>query len=352
MTSMNSDRLRSLLDAFRRKHGVPALGAGILTHDSQLDLDVIGVRIRGGNDPVTPDDRWHIGSCGKSITAALYARLVERGAAEWGARLPDLFPDLANAIDPGWSDITIDDVFLSEAGLPANLVRSAMVAAWRDTRPLRAQRTETVATALARPPRRPGRFLYSNLGYIVIGAAIDRITDLPFESALIIHVLKPLGITSGGFGPPPTLWGHGGPMLQLGPLGMVDLGGTSPADPLRARSDNPAIMSPAGRLHLTLVDWAKFQRVFLIHGGGFLRPETIERLLTPAPGRGYRQAMGWATARAPAVSFGQQGSNTYWVATALIDCGRARTAMVVCNEGRARLIRQTPKLAVQLLSDA
>jgi CubicO group peptidase (beta-lactamase class C family) len=280
------------------------------------------------------------------------ARLVERGDAEWGTRLPDLFPDLADTIDPGWDAIPIDQVFVSRSGLPANLTKAEMLAAWRDARPLREQRTETTAAALARPPRRPGRFLYSNLGYIVIGAAVERIAGVSFESAVTTHVLEPLGITSAGFGPPPGLWGHGGRMLALGPLGLVDLGRGGPADPEWVESDNPAIMSPAGRLHLTLEDWARFQRVFVTRGEGFLRPPTVERLFTPASGRGQRQAFGWAPARALGnASFAQQGSNTYWVATAVIDGAAERTAMVVCNEGRARILRRTPKLAVSLFPE-
>ncbi len=235
---------------------MPALGAALVTRDGGLDVDVVGVRIRGGDDPVTPDDPWHIGSCCKSVTAVLYARLVERGDAEWGIPLPALFPDLADTIDPGWAAVTIDDVFVSQAGLPANLGRAEMKAACGDAAPLERQRTAATTAALARPPRRPGRFLYSNLGYIVIGAAIERITGLPFESALALHVLEPLGITSAGFGPPRELWGHGGRMLALGPLGLVDIGRGAPADPERVESDNPAIMTPAGRLHLTLADWA------------------------------------------------------------------------------------------------
>jgi D-alanyl-D-alanine carboxypeptidase len=333
---------------FQRKYSIPALGAAIVTRDSVLDVDVIGVRVRGRDDPVQREDRWHIGSCGKSITAALYARLVERGDAQWGTPLENLFPDLTD-IDPGWQTITIDDVFVSQAGLPANLSRAKMRAALQDARPLPEQRTEVAATALVRPPRRPGRFLYSNLGYIVIGAAIERLAGLAFESALATHVLEPLGITSGGFGPPGDLWGHGGRMLKLGPY-LLDLGQGAPADPERLESDNPAVMSPAGRLHLTLEDWARFQGVFLNHGGDFLQRETVDRLLTPAPGRGYRQALGWAPVHGlDGISYGQQGSNTFWNAVALIDGTRERTALVVCNDGRAKLMRELPKLTVRLL---
>lgn len=301
---------------------------------------------------MTLDDRWHIGSCGKSMTAALYARLVERGDAVWGASVRDLFPDLADGIDPGWSAISIEDVFASQAGLRANLGRSDLIRARHDATPIRDQRTAVTAAALARPPRRPGRFLYSNLGYIVIGAAIERITDLTVESALTTHVFEPLGMPSAGFGPPSELWGHGGRMLSLGRLGLFDIGRTGRADPTAVSSDNPQVMAPAGRMHVALADWAKFQRVFIEDGIGFLLPETVDRLLTPAPGPGYRQAMGWASAHALGdASFGQQGSNAFWVATAVIDARRERTAMVVCNEGRARLLKQTPVLAAQLLAE-
>lgn len=134
------------------------------------------------------------------------------------------------------------------------LTKPAMVAAWKDARPLPDQRTDAAAKALARAPIKPGRFLYSNLGYILIGAAIERIVGVPYESALRSHVLEPLGITSGSFGPPPGLWGHAGRLLPLGPLGALDIGRGGPADPGDVESDNPAVMAPAGRLHLTLED--------------------------------------------------------------------------------------------------
>jgi len=343
--------LRSHLEEFRSEHRIPAIGAGIVTREGQQDLDVLGERVRGGGDPIRLDDRWHLGSCGKSMTAALYARLVERGEAEWGTPVRALFSELRDVVDPGWDRVTVDDVFVCQAGLPANLTKAEMVSAWKDMRPLPEQRSEVASKALARAPRKPGRFLYSNLGYILIGAAIERITGVPYESALRTHVFEPLGIASAGFGPPPVVWGHGGRMIALGPLGLFDLGRGDPADPEQVESDNPAVMTPAGRMHLTLEDWARFHRVFLTEGGDFLRLGSIERLMTPAPGRGHRMSPGWG--RMPEkldASFAQQGSNTFWVATAVVDGDRERTAMIVCNDGRARLLRRTVPFALQLLA--
>ncbi len=73
----------SELSVFRDRYGIPAVGEALVTRDGVVELDLIGARVRGG-DPVGARDAWHIGSCGKAMTAALYARLVERGEAEWG----------------------------------------------------------------------------------------------------------------------------------------------------------------------------------------------------------------------------------------------------------------------------
>jgi CubicO group peptidase (beta-lactamase class C family) len=338
--------MRSSLLDFRDRHGVPAVGAAIVGADGDVVVDVVGTTRRGGSDAVTVDDAWHIGSCGKSMTAALYARLVERGDAQWCAPLGDLFGDVA--VHASWNSVTIDDVLVHRGGVQANPSRGELLASLRDQRPLREQRTSVVAGELCRPPARPGRFRYSNLGYIVAGAAIERITGLAFEEAMTVHVLEPLGITSAGFGPPPRILGHGGRAAIMVRHRLVVGRGRS-ADPSDVGSDNPPVMTPAGRLHLALTDWAKFQQVFLAGGTSFLSAESVQRLLTPV-GRPPCQAMGWAPAQLDGVSVGQQGSNSYWMATALIDSDRSRTVMVVCNDGRTRLMKRTALFAAQMLA--
>lgn len=346
MTDLGRDHLHGLLVDFRDRFGVPALGGAIVTRTGTLEVEAIGVRRRGGSDPVTIGDQWHIGSCAKAMTAALYARLVERGDTEWGVPIRDFFPDLADSLDPGWSAPTIDEVLVCRSGMQANLSRAEMLRSWEDTSPPTEQRTRAVLSALSRPPRSRGVFRYSNLGYIVAGAAIDRIAGMPFEDALHINLLQPLEITSAGFGSPPDIWGHR-PKLQVGSL---SIGRGSPAEPGQARSDNPAVMTPAGRLHLTLTDWAKFQQLFLNQGADVLKPATIEHLLALPPGRGTSMAMGWAPARLPeGTSYGMQGSNTLWAATALTDPNLERTAIVVANDGRTRLLRRSTQLAASLL---
>ncbi|MEA2001278.1 MAG: serine hydrolase [Actinomycetota bacterium] len=346
MTGVGKHHLRRLLLDFRDRFAVPALGAATVTRTGTLAVDVVGSRQRGGCDPVTVDDQWHIGSCAKAITSALYARLVEQGDTEWAVPVRAFFPDLADSLDVGWSGPTVDEVLVCRSGMRTNLSRAELLKAWEDTSPMTEQRTRAVVSALSRPPDRRGAFRYSNLGYVIVGAAIDRIAEMPFEDALRINLLEPLGITSAGFGPPPDIWGHR-PRFQLGSL---TIGRGSPAEPGSPRSDNPAVLTPAGRLHLTLADWAKFQQLFLNQGHDLLKPATIEHLLTLPADKSRGMAMGWASAaNLDGASYGMQGSNTLWAATAIIDANLDRTAMVVANDGRTRLLSQSAQLAASIL---
>lgn len=334
------------LDSFRRRHGVAAIGAATIDASSPTieSIDVAGVVRRGADDAVVESDAWHIGSCAKALTAALYARLVEQGRAEWGAHLVDLFPDLAVSTHRGWSAVTIDELFTCRSGLPANPNRIAMQAAYDDTDPVVDQRSRAARAALSDPPDRHGRFRYSNLGYVLAGAAIDRIADSTFESALRTEILDLLGVSTAGFGPPPRLWGHR-PRLQLASL---CIGRGKPVGPDDLRSDNPPLLTPAGRLHLSLSDWARVQRLFL-DGAGLLGPGSLHHILrTPTDGRGM--AMGWAAPKGlPGVALGMQGSNTTWAATAMIDTDRSRMTLVITNDGRTSMLRATARLAAELL---
>ncbi|HSW41116.1 MAG TPA: serine hydrolase [Patescibacteria group bacterium] len=341
--------MKDRLEAFRQRHRVAAIGAATLdiSRDVADDVDVyvVGVTRRAGTEAVVVSDAWHIGSCAKALTAALYARLVEQGRAEWGTRISDLFPDLADAVHDGWALATIDDLFTCRSGLPANPTRQAMSGAYRDHRPAVDQRTAAARSALIDPPRNQFRFLYSNLGYVVAGAAIDRLAGQSFEALLRSEILDPLGVTSAGFGPPPRILGHR-PRVQIG---NFCLGRGDPADATDIHSDNPPLLTPAGRLHLSLSDWARVQRLFL-DGAGLLAPASLEHLLRrPSDGRGM--AMGWASSRGlPGIELGMQGSNTMWAATALMSDDRRRMAMVITNDGRTSLLGSTALLAADLLA--
>ncbi len=343
---MSSDLLRAL-QHYRRRMRVPAAIAAVTDAEGVLAIEVVGTRSRAQPQSVaTIDDQWHIGSCGKSITALLYARLVEAGLAAWHTPVSDLCPDVG-PIDPGWADPTVDDLLHCRAGVTPNPSPSEMRRLFKRTDPVVDQRSEAVARVLRTAPNNVGRFCYSNLGYIIVGAAIDRLAGMAYEDAMQHWVWGPLGIISAGLGPPPHVIGHR-PRVQLGAI-AAGRGRPAPTGD-RTGADNPLLFNPAGRWHLTLPDWARVQRVFLQDASPLLSHESINHLLADThSGSGRSMSMGWATGEGLGATHAMQGSNTMWAATAVMDRDAQLTALVVSNDGRTRVLTTSAKLAGSLL---
>ena len=79
----------------------------------------LGVRALGSHpEPVTTNDRWHIGSDTKAFTATLIARLVEKGVMHFDDTLAASFPAFAEAMDPAYRTITVTQLLSHTAGLP------------------------------------------------------------------------------------------------------------------------------------------------------------------------------------------------------------------------------------------
>ena len=311
-----------MLDSILAKTGAPALGGAVFGPSADIYLQVGGTRRAGADDPITSADLWHIGSNGKAMTAALYAHLVEQGRIPERATLGDLFPGMS--IHAELAAATAEDIMAHRAGLTdASLSMPGwLLLAHADRRPVAQQRRALIEQVLAAAPTgRPANFAYANINYIVIGAAIEQATGRSWEEVIAAELFGPLRMTSAGFGPPrgDQPWGHrnGRP---VDPAGMAD---------------NPPVLGPAGRIHLSLADYGHFLRVFLNDGAGWLKPETVQRLIAP-PTSDSAYAHGWMSYRqrdwALGPVFAHEGSNTMWHAVTLLAPARRLAIVAVSND--------------------
>lgn len=337
------------LEAFLKKTGAPALAGAVIDRHGVVHIEAAGARRNGSPDQVTIDDRWHLGSNTKAMTAALYGRLVEAGLAQWDATLPTLFPDLK--LHPAWSAATIDQLLTHRAGLADGelLNPSWLKASRNDPRPLDVQRASLTAQALERPPKgKAGRFAYANANYILAGAAIERLTGGTWEAAMRRWLFEPLNMASAGFGAPlgDNAWGHRAPPL----IGAVVA--PTPMAPTDPGAENPLALGPAGTVHATLTDYGKFLRLFLTDGGGLLKPETMARLTTPVGDGGTPYALGWGLAppmpwtRGPALV--HEGSNTMWHMLTVAAPERGMAIVTACNAGPHATRLAAPLMAQRL----
>jgi CubicO group peptidase (beta-lactamase class C family) len=242
--------LGALVAGIRTERGLPALGGAIVTRDGLVGIGVAGERRAGSGPPVTLEDRWHIGSNLKAITGALAAVAVSRGALSWDLTVADAFPELDAVIRSEYRGVTLRDL-LANRGRIRNDAPGGTYAGPT----ARAQREAMVAWALTAPPIGPvGAYHYSNPGFVIAGAIVERALGGDFEDLLGSEFMEPLGATSLGWGPTTGVGGTDQPVGHRPSDGSWD--------PCEA-CDNPPGLSAAGRAHVSLGDWAKVVQEFL-----------------------------------------------------------------------------------------
>ncbi|MGH7616621.1 MAG: serine hydrolase domain-containing protein [Gemmatimonadaceae bacterium] len=341
--------LTRILDSVRAATDLPALGAAIVTSDSVLALDVVGVRRLGDTTRATKNDLFHIGSDTKAMTAGLLGLLVDRGRLKWTSTLAELFPDLAAGMRPEYRTLQVRELLSHQSGLVPN-----PTIAFNDGTP-RAQRVAFLKWVLAQPPATErGKYSYANSNYIVAGAIAERLLDGEYEALVVDQLLRPLGITSVGFGAP----GTPGRVDQPWPHTVNAAGKPRPVPP-GPDADNPPVFGPAGRAHLTLADWSIWIRTVLRAARGGPSPwtaATAKALVTPVvqldPATGY--AFGWLVTTRPWAGPGGRaithaGSNTANFAVAWIAPEANFAVLVVTNQGGDAAARDADGLAGRLI---
>ena len=327
--------LAEIVEAIYIQTNVTALGAAIVHADGRIDIAVAGERTRGSGDYVQPGDMWHLGSNTKSMTALLYADLVGQGTLQWGATLPELFPQHAKNMHADWSGVTIEDL-LQHASGSADVDVDWLRAAHVSEKSEQVQRADTVAEFLYQPPVYPkGSFQYANLNYILAGAAMEQATGQSWET--LMRAGSPgalMGAEGWGFGPPQGAQpqGHYFKGLSAYPAGQEWMG-----------ADNPRALGPAGTVHASLRSWGEYARAFLPGSG--LMPEGTRTKLTTTD---TDYALGWAVYDDP--QWGRMlqhaGSNTMWLAQIIVLPEHDVALLVTTNEaGMAAdlAVRETTK---------
>jgi CubicO group peptidase (beta-lactamase class C family) len=325
--------LGPLLEPLRAETDLPALAAAVLDSERLLAAGAVGARRRGDPATVTLRDRWHLGSNTKAMTATLIALLVDAGKLGFDARVGDLLPEAAPALHPDHAATTIEMLLGHRAGLPGDVPPEIWSELWKPGDPVE-QRRWFAREMLKRAPRsRPGaRAVYSNSGYIIAGAAAERVGGASWEALLRARLFEPLGMRSCGFGAPAAPgavdepWGH-----RPSDAGAVPV----PPGPL---ADNPPALGPAGTVHCALEDWARFLRLHLRAARGAPTPlgslATLRRLQAPGPDGTY--ASGWLVVSRPwagGTALTHAGSNTMFFATAWLAPAKDRALLAVTNQG-------------------
>jgi CubicO group peptidase (beta-lactamase class C family) len=184
---------------FERLEGWGLSGVAVLGTDREVRAATgIGWADREARRPFTPETRMPWLSVSKSFTSGLTMYLIQQGELEESTRLRDLFDDVPR----DKARIRLDDLMLHVSGLAAQLRHRdfdgppEFEPVDRETLVRRAFGSELVARPVT-------RFVYSNLGYNLLAAALVEHQGRPLEELLDALVLQPAGIHYSGLAPLP-----------------------------------------------------------------------------------------------------------------------------------------------------
>ena len=234
---------------------------GIVTGGEIVIAEGFGFADTAGDIPARADHLFRIGSITKPVTAMAMLRLVHLGAARFGDPVTTFVPELAGVENPyDWTPgPSIFQLATMTGGLarePENLPRYLVGAPqdWLDTA-FRALE----ATSFDYEPGT--RYQYSNIGYAMLGAAVERAAGEPFMDHVAANLLAPLGMDSSTFFPTPELEGR----IAAG-VAVQDDGSLDADTPAREHAGR-GYKVPNGALYSTVSDLGVFLR-FLAGTGG------------------------------------------------------------------------------------
>jgi len=348
-----SDPVSQMLENIRVKHNFPALAAAVVVDGKTVVTNAVGFRKNSGTEKVTVDDKFHLGSVTKSMTATVAAMLVEQGNTSWTTTIGEAFPESKSDIHPDYLGVTLEQLLSHRSGAPGDAPGGLWRNAWAAKGTATEQRLAFIKGILARKPEaKPGtKYLYSNQGYTIAGVMLEKATGKTWEDLLRSMLFEPLGMTTAGFGAPASVdkvdqpWGHAKKLLS----------GSEPVPP-GPGADNPLAISPAGAVHCSLGDLAKYAAFHMAGERGkseLLEAESLKKLHT-AVADNDDYALGWRVLKrswANGRALMHNGSNTMfyvvvWMAPekncAVIVASNVGVdeAFAGCDEAAGKLIHQ------------
>jgi serine-type D-Ala-D-Ala carboxypeptidase len=248
----------------------------------------------GGQDAVHPTTLFDLASLTKAVATTTIAMLLyERGLLDLEAPVSAIVPEFTTdaARDPRRQEVTLRMLLAHSSGLPAH--EKFFLKARTRAELLEAAFT----TPLAVDPAT--RTEYSDIGFIILGTALERLADESLDRFSQREIFAPLAMTHTTFNPPLEIRAKIPPTADDQTFRRRIIQG-------EVQDENASVLggvAPHAGLFSTAEDLAKFAQAMLNHGSPILRPETValftRRESTPP---GTSRALGWDTPSAPSQS--------------------------------------------------
>jgi len=298
---------------------------------------------------VNPSTLFDLASLTKVVATTPMAMLLyQRGLLDLDAPISAIIPEFITdaAKDPRRNQVTLRMLLSHSSGLPA-YEKLFLKARTRD---------ELLAAAFTTPlAANPAtRATYSDIGFIILGIALERIADESLDLFCQREIFAPLTMTNTTFNPPKEIRSQIPPTADDQTFRHRIIQG-------EVQDENAFVLNGVAAhagLFSTAEDLASFAQAMLNQGRPILRPETLARFThrESAPPDTTR-AFGWDTPSVPSQSGKYFSPNSYghlgYTGTSLwIDPARQLSITLLTNRTWPESTTQTIKQVRPLFHDA
>jgi serine-type D-Ala-D-Ala carboxypeptidase len=279
-------RVFELLQHAIAERAFPAASLAVNHRGKLIVLKSVGRFSYEANSPqVTTGSIFDLASVSKVVaTTSMAMILYERGLLDLEAPIAAIIPEFGDASDSRKAEVTVRMLLAHSSGLPAYEKLFLRVK----------NREGLIAAAFTAPlTADPGtRAEYSDIGFIILGAALERIADEPLDRFCRREVFGPLGMGRTTFNPPATWRASIVPTADDRAFRRRVIQG-------EVQDENASVLGGvAGHAGVfsTAQDIAIFAHAMLNGGGPMVRREVLaqftRRESSPA---GTSRALGWDT---------------------------------------------------------
>jgi CubicO group peptidase (beta-lactamase class C family) len=256
----------SLIAAELARRPVGSVTAGVVVGKQLIWSKSYGEADREKKIAADTDTVYRIGSITKMFTALMLEQLVDAGKVHLSDPVEKYFPEV-NTVQgrfPGAPPITLYQLATHTSGLgrePDNIeaATTGPVSDW--------EKTLIAALPHLQYQSEPGiRFLYSNMGFAILGAALSRAAGESYVSYVPKHIFEPLGMTHSALERNAQMLPH----LSKGYMAMGPNGEVDSETAQREHETGRGYKVPNGAIYTTVGDLARFASFLMGQG-----PETV-----------------------------------------------------------------------------
>src|SRR5262245_37656431 len=269
--------LTGIIEKTLAENGVPSMSIALVRGDSIVWKAAFGYSNLRSRTPATTETLYSTGSSFKSVTATAVMQLAEQGKL----RLDD-------PINRYLGDSQVQDRLQSEKPVTFTHILShwSGLKNGAETQPIWSRKLpktlEAMTSSLYSVRAPETKWEYNNFAYGTAGLLVQKISGVEYETYMLDHVLKPLGVMT----PHPV---YPSPEMVERMALPYKAGGSfgKPAPEVQVHFD----VYPAGDIYLTAEDMARYLAAQLnggvFHGSRILSEQSVREMHTPRFGGDY-----------------------------------------------------------------